>query len=113
MRKIYLLLSSVFCLATCIGQEIFTRGLVYQVPEMKKTIIKEKIIYRNVNDTALSFDIYYPPDFNFKKELPLVVFNNGVGGMDIPRWGIYKDWAKLMAANGMIGLNYQCRGGNA
>jgi dienelactone hydrolase len=112
MRKIVLLLPATFCLATCLGQDIFTRGLVYQDPDMKKAIIKEKIIYRNVNDTALSFDVYYPPAFNFKKELPLVIFNNGVGAMDIPKWGIYKDWAKLIAASGMIALNYQCRGGN-
>ena len=112
VKKMFLSIYLVFCFAVCMGQDIFTRGLVYQVPGMKKTIIKEKIIYRNVNDTALSFDVYYPPAFNFKKELPLVIFNNGVGAMDIPKWGIYKDWAKLVAASGMIALNYQCRGGN-
>ena len=31
--------------------------------------------------------------------------------MEIPRWGIYKDWAKLIAANGMIAVNYQSRNG--
>jgi len=39
---------------------------------MKKVIVKERIAYRSVNDTTLSFDIYYPPAFNFKKNLPLV-----------------------------------------
>ncbi|MEP7372563.1 MAG: hypothetical protein ABI675_04190 [Chitinophagaceae bacterium] len=113
MNRLFLSLTAILAVAFCEAQDIFTRGLVYQDPGMKKVIIKEKIIYRNVNDTALSFDIYYPPAFNFKKELPLVIFNNGVGGMDIPKWGIYKDWAKLIAASGMIALNYQCRGGNA
>lgn len=113
MKKLVLSLSSIFCFIVCSGQDVFTRGLVYQLPEMKKVIIKEKITYRSVNDTALSFDIYYPPSFNFKKGLPLVIFNNGVGSMDIPRWGIYKDWAKLIAAKGMIAVNYQSRGGRA
>ena len=72
MKKIVLLLSSMSCLFVCSGQDVFTRGLVYQLPEMKKVIVKEKITYRNVNDTALSFDIYYPPSFNSKKRLPLV-----------------------------------------
>jgi dienelactone hydrolase len=111
IRKIFLSLTLISCLNTSHAQDVFTRGLVYQVPEMKKVIIKEKITYRNVNDTALSFDIYYPPSFNFKKGLPLVIFNNGVGGMEIPRWGIYKDWAKLIAAKGMIAVNYQSRNG--
>lgn len=109
MKKIVLLLSSMIYVVVCSGQDVFTRGLVYQLPEMKKVIVKEKVPYRNVVDTALSFDIYYPPSFNFKKALPMVIFNNGVGGMEIPRWGIYKDWAKLIAANGMIAVNYQTR----
>lgn len=111
MKKIVLLLSSLSSLVICSGQDVFTRGLVYQVPEMKKVRVKEKITYRTANDTTLSFDIYYPPSFDFKKKLPLVVFNNGVGGMEIPRWGIYKDWAKLIAARGMIAVNYQSRNG--
>ncbi len=111
MKKIGLLLPSMIYIVVCSGQDVFTRGLVLQVPEMKKVIIKEKITYRNVNDTVLSFDLYYPPSFNAKKRLPLVVFNNGVGGMEIPRCGIYKDWAKLIAANGMIAVNYQSRNG--
>jgi len=113
MRKIFLLPILIVLYANCLAQDIYTRGLVYQVPEMKKAVVKERIVYKSINDTALSFDIYYPPAFNYKKDLPVVVFNNGVGAMDIPRWGIYKDWAKLVAANGMIGLNYQSRGSNA
>jgi len=110
MRKACLLLSAIFCVSFCWAQDIFTRGLVYQLPAMKKVIIKQGIQYRNVNDTTLSFDIYYPPAFDYKKNLPLVIFNNGVGSMDLPRWGVYKDWAKLIAANGMIAVNHQSRG---
>src|SRR5689334_20162144 len=104
MKKTFLLLLFIASFAICRSQDVFTRGMVYQIPAMGKTIIKNNIVYRNVNDTALSFDVYYPPGFTFNKKLPLVIFNNGVGSMDIPRWGIYKDWAKLVAANGMIGL---------
>jgi tetratricopeptide (TPR) repeat protein len=111
--KVILLFAFSFCVSVSKSQDIYTRGLVYQAPEMKKVVVKQNIVYRSINDTALSFDIYYPPAFNYKKDLPLVVFNNGVGAMDIPRWGIYRDWAKLVAASGMIGLNYQSRGGNA
>src|ERR1700730_4482062 len=94
-------------------QDIFSSKIVYQVPAMKQARVKEKIVYRSINDTSLTFDIYYPGDFNFKTNLPLVVFNNGVGSLDIPRWGVYKDWGRLMAANGLIGITHQSRGGAA
>lgn len=113
MLKVSLLLSIFFCFQQADAQDVFTRGLVYQLPAMKKVMVKEKIPYRTVNDTALSFDIYYPPAFSYKRNLPVVIFNNGVGSMDVPRWGIYKDWAKLVAANGMIAVNHQSRNGKA
>lgn len=111
MKKSILLLPLIFCGAVCPAQDVFTRGLVYQLPVMKKVVTKTNLVYRNVNDTALSFDIYYPPGFSPGKNLPLVIFNNGVGSMELPRWAIYKDWAKLIAANGMIAINHQSRGG--
>ncbi|MEJ0029475.1 MAG: hypothetical protein WDO15_03525 [Bacteroidota bacterium] len=41
--------------------------------------------------------------------MPVVVFVNGVGSLDLYRWKIYKDWGRLVAANGMIAINYQTR----
>lgn len=76
---------------------------------MGKVQIKEKIEYRKVNDTSLTLDIYYPPGFDKKKDLPVVVFNNGAGGLDLPSWRGYRDWARLIAANGMIAINHQTR----
>jgi tetratricopeptide (TPR) repeat protein len=88
-----------------------TTPLVYHIPAMDKvTVLKQ--VYKIVHqDTILNFDIYYPPAFDKKKNLPVVVFNNGVGSMEVPEWQIYKDWARLMAANGMIAINHQSRQG--
>jgi dienelactone hydrolase len=80
---------------------------------MSKVTIREKIVFKKVNDTSLTMDIYYPPGFNKKRNLPLVVFNNGAGVMEMPQWRVYRDWAKLIAAHGMIALNYQVRRGNS
>jgi dienelactone hydrolase len=113
MKRLFLLLLLVICINYGWAQDVFTRGMVYQVPAMKNAVIKTKLVYRSIHDTVLHFDIYYPPGFNFKKALPLVIFNNGVGSMDIPEWGIYKDWARLVAANGMIAVNHQGRNGSA
>lgn len=97
------------CVAVSAAQPVTQRPIVYQVPAMQKVQVKENIVFATMNDTALALDIYYPPGFDKKKPLPVVVFNNGVGSMDLPRWRVYRDWAKLMAANGVIAVNHQAR----
>ena len=84
-------------------------GLVLHQPAMDKVVVEEGKKFRTVNDTTLLFDIYYPPGFDKKQELPVVVFVNGIGSLELYRWKIYQDWAKLIAANGMIAINYQDR----
>lgn len=82
--------------------------LVYQSPEMNKVIVQENQVYKNVNDTTRNFDIYYPPNYkmNSGKQIPVVIFMN-IGIPALPDWNIYKDWAKAMAVNGMVGVTYQ------
>ena len=104
-------IASLLVVVTSLGfsQPVTERAVVYQVPEMNKVIIKQRIEFKKVNDTSLTMDIYYPPGFNKRSNLPVVIFNNGVGALNIPDWRVYKDWAKLMAAHGMIAVNYQSR----
>ena len=42
------------------AQDVFTRPLVYQIPTMAKAVVKSGNVYKTVNDTTLSFDLYYP-----------------------------------------------------
>jgi tetratricopeptide (TPR) repeat protein len=85
--------------------------LVLQLPGMDKVIVQKDVAYKNLKDTTLTFDIYYPPGFDKKSVLPLVIFNNGVGGNEVPTWRVYQDWAKLVALHGMIAVNHQSRRG--
>lgn len=85
--------------------------LVLQIPGMEKVEIKKGLVYKTINDTTLTFDIYYPPSFNKKAKLPLVVFVNGVGGDGPPSWRVYQDWAKHVALRKMIAINYKSRPG--
>jgi hypothetical protein len=94
------------------AQRIPSEPIIYQVPEMSKVQVKQNIVFKTVNDTSLTLDVYYPPDFGYKTNLPVVIFNNGVGAMSIPQWRVYKDWGKLIAAKGMIAINYQARQNN-
>src|SRR5688572_21225689 len=73
--------------------------LVYQHQDMEKVTVQNGLTYKTINDTTLTYDVYYPPGFNKKSNLPLVIFNNGVGGNELPTWRVYKDWAKLAATN--------------
>ena len=100
------------CFLSAFSQPVTERPLVYQVPEMEMVIVKEKVEFKKINDTALTMDIYYPPGFNKRSNLPVVIFNNGVGSLEVPQWRAYKDWAKLIAVNGMIAVNYQSRRAN-
>ncbi len=97
---------------TCLAQRITEMPVVLQLPNMEKVEI-QKAIYKSIGDTTLRLDIYYPPDFDKKSNQPVVIFNNGVGALQIPDWRVYQDWAKLVAVSGMIAINYQSRFGRA
>jgi tetratricopeptide (TPR) repeat protein len=88
-------------------------GLVLHQPAMDKVIVEEGKKFMTANDTTLVFDIYYPQGFDKKQQLPVVVFVNGVGNMELHRWKIYKDWGRLVAANGLIAVTYQTRRNHA
>ncbi len=112
MRCFSFLLTLLFLSSAARPQNPLTGHLVYQTPGMQLVKVKEDNTYKNIHDTALKFDIYYPQNNNAANLLPLVIFNNGVGGMELPKWGIYKDWGRLIAASGMIAINYQARQGH-
>lgn len=111
ISRIALLFVSFIC-TSAVGQVNPTLApVVCQLPGMDKVMVQKGLVYKTLNDTTLSFDIYYPPGFDRKSELPLVIFNNGVGGNELPTWRVYQDWAKLVALNGMIAINHQSRRG--
>ncbi|HZY80995.1 MAG TPA: hypothetical protein VFE50_15840 [Cyclobacteriaceae bacterium] len=88
-------------------------GLVLHQPAMDEVKVELGRRFYSGQDTTLVFDLYSPKDFDKKSQLPVIVFVNGVGSMDLHRWKIYRDWAKLAAANGMIGVTYQTRNNHA
>jgi hypothetical protein len=88
----------------------FTTPLVYHEPGMDKVTVKLKQKFKALNsDSLLYFNIYYPQNIPKSKPLPVVIFNNGVGSLDLPEWQIYKDWARLIAAHGIIAITHQAR----
>lgn len=113
--RIALLLIAFFSALTDASAQvpITERPLVYQQSGMDKVHIRKNVVYKTANDTALAMDIYYPPGFDKKNKRPVVIFNNGVGSLDLLNWRAYTDWARLAAVNGLIAVNYQSRQGRA
>jgi len=109
---------SILLIATTVAdyataQSVTERPVVYQLPGMDKVVVKKDIIYKTDGEAKLKVDVYYPPNIEKSAKLPLVIFNNGVGAMEIPQWRVYQDWARLVAVTGMIAVNYQSRQGAA
>lgn len=82
--------------------------VVLQLAGMEKVRV-EKREYRRVDGTSARMDLYYPPDFLKPEKLPVVVFVNGVGIPGLTDWQGYRDWGKLVALSGMIGVTYESR----
>jgi acetyl esterase/lipase len=91
------------------AQDVIQRPIVYRLPAVETVIVKKDVIYKTIDGTSLKMDVYYPPQMAKSGRLPLVIFNNGVGALEIPQWRAYQDWARLAAASGLIAVNYQSR----
>ena len=84
--------------------------VVYTVPGMDQVTLAN-IEYRD----GLTMDVYYPPDFDFTQNLPVVIFVNGFAdewlqkqfGAKLKDYGQYISWSQLIAASGMIAIAYE------
>jgi hypothetical protein len=82
-------------------------NLVYNMPGMDKVLLANELEYYD----GLILDIYYPPDYQFETKLPIVILSHGltdVAPNDLDKdMGSHMDWAKLIAASGMIAISAQ------
>ncbi len=86
--------------------------LVFTLTGADKVTAQRDQTFKTAGGTALKMDVYYPPDFKSGK-LPVVIFVNGVGILDLKDWQVYVDWAKVTAASGMIAITHQSRNTDA
>lgn len=80
--------------------------VIYTLPETDKVLLASELTFYN----DLKVDIYYPSNYHFESKLPVVIFSIGfpdsVAGFDKDITS-FIDWAKLIAASGMIGVTAQ------
>jgi len=85
--------------------------LVYKIPDMEKVHVQQGITYKTPSETNLTMDIYYPPHVESTAKLPAVIlvlgYPNGVFDTKLKDWQIYVSWGKLIAASGIIAINYE------
>jgi hypothetical protein len=71
--------------------------------------------YKETSVFELTLDLYYPPGFDFATPAPAVMFVNGIGdpnlrgwiGSDLKETSAYISWGQLVAASGLVAINYQ------
>lgn len=83
--------------------------VVYSMDGMDSVHVERNLVYRTVEGTSLGMDVYYPPSYTKGKQLPVVLFVNGVGSKTMREWRAYTDWGRLTAASGMIAVTYTSR----
>lgn len=91
------------------AQDVTRAKLVYELPDMNKVRIQQSILYNTQKNLGL--DIYYPPDIKSGETCPAVIlvlgYANNVFETKLKDWQFYISWAKLIAASGMIAVNYE------
>jgi hypothetical protein len=68
----------------------------------------ESVVFKTVDDIRLRMDIYYPPGFERDRSLPAVILHNATAMETVDREE-YRDWGKLLAVSGIIGIGHQSR----
>ncbi len=104
------LLSMLFIMFAA-AQDITKLGIVYKISDMDKVQVWRGIVYKTVGAMNLTMDVYSPPDVKASKNLPAVILVLGFPDISLPTkmkdWEVYKSWAKLIAASGMIAISYE------
>jgi hypothetical protein len=116
-RMALTVVSAMFVTAGAAGQtppspyDVTTYSVVWTVPEAKNAKVVRGVRYAGEGANALVLDLAYPSGGDAAARWPAVVFINGVGGK-LNDWEIYRSWARLAAAHGLVGVTAESDPGN-
>lgn len=96
---------------------ISKKRVVCEIPGTERVIIKRDIEYRVTDAGSLTMDIYYPPDSKSGLQMPAVIIVAGypdegfqkVIGCKFKEMGSTISWGQLIAASGLVAINYTNR----
>jgi hypothetical protein len=94
------------------AENVARKPVLFTLPSMDQVTVAN-VPYKE----GLTMDIYYPPGFDFSSPVPAVIFVGGIGdpilkssptiGHALKEIGMYISWGQLVAATGLIGINYE------
>ena len=96
---------------------ITKKTVVYRISRMDAVTVMRDLEYRTVEGGALTMDVYYPPEARSGDRRPAVVSVAGypdpgmqrMFGCKFKDWGSSTSWARLIAASGLVAVNYSNR----
>lgn len=85
--------------------------IVYRVAGMDKVKVIENLKYAKSNDPNILMDVYQPPNLAKNEKRPAVIFIHYAAKPEYtPKdWGIFTSWGRVIAASGIIGVNFTNR----
>ena len=85
----------------------FMNALSLRLPGMEQVQV-QNVQYSSFGDKPLSMDLYYPIDGGDTSGYPVVVFVSGsrTSAYDLRNDRVSQSWGRLVAADGMLGVNY-------
>ena len=113
------LLTAAVCAAASLSaqtppeHDVTEQSVVWVVPGLDRVAVRRDVPYKTDATKTLGLDVYSPPGARAGELLPAVVFINGVGdaeGRSLKDWGIYRSWARTVAASGWIAVTFASRG---
>lgn len=89
--------------------DAWTDHVVLTIPGMDQTQIAANVPFWSKYGINMLMDVYYPPGYKFESQLPVVILVQGFtdsGGDNLAEkdFQFEVDWAKLIAASGMIAV---------
>ncbi len=92
-------------------EEIVNAPVVLKLPGSADVKVTADLRYTDVADPNLLMDVYSPPALKAGERRPVMMFiHGGAGSASRPKdWGIYRDWGRLAAASGLVGVTFTHR----
>lgn len=93
--------------------ERFRAPVVYALPGMDSVLVRQDLVYRQVDEQALLMDVYRHPDHGPGEQRPAVLFVHGDAPPEVlaqaKDWGAYTSWGRLAAVSGLVGITFTHR----
>jgi acetyl esterase/lipase len=71
--------------------------------------VREGLVYKTVDGTALNFDLCAPATGSGARPAVILIHGGPGPGLGVRRWEMYRSYGRLIAATGMVGIAFDHR----